>query len=360
MTHRRRAWVRAQRADLTDWGLVRRVWRKAVRRGVLVALVAIWLWGVLVRVFVQDTASEFFAYCYYAMPPIVLFTLILAAALWLLWMRRRTAALIAAVPVVACGVWALAASWRFNGSVQPAHEPVRVFFWNINHGGLGWERIADRVRRENADIVGFVEATVPLTGLSNVEPRVAMRRGQEEAEQRASFWRARLPEYSVRVYPCGIALLVRGDLIGEPNFVYLAPNFYTALGEVVHAEVRCRQQTFRVMVVDLVSEIGGRRAQPLAELTRLVGENRAQPLVILGDFNTPPDSRHFDGLRELATNAFEVAGNGYEPTWPIPLPVLKLDQCWTTPAVTVVRCEAGWTTASDHRPLRVVVSATGG
>jgi endonuclease/exonuclease/phosphatase (EEP) superfamily protein YafD len=84
----------------------------------------------------------------------------------------------------------------------------------------------------------------------------------------------------------------------------------------------------------------------------LAGEHRSEFLIVLGDFNTPADSAFFRPLRAFATNAFEVAGSGCAATWPMPLPVLSLDQMWTTGRLRAVRCEHMLSWRSDHRAVR--------
>ena len=73
--------------------------------------------------------------------------------------------------------------------------------------------------------------------------------------------------------------------------------------------------------------------------------------VILGDFNTPADSAHFELLRRSHVNAFEEAGAGYAASWPGFAPLLTLDQIWVSAPARVQHCELGWTLISDHRPV---------
>nr|MCH9792656.1 hypothetical protein [Planctomycetota bacterium] len=71
----------------------------------------------------------------------------------------------------------------------------------------------------------------------------------------------------------------------------------------------------------------------------------------LGDFNTPSDSDHFRPLRKWIKNSFEVAGDGYTATWPLPFPVLDLDSIWVNDQFVVISSENRWTWVSDHRPV---------
>jgi len=76
----------------------------------------------------------------------------------------------------------------------------------------------------------------------------------------------------------------------------------------------------------------------------------------MGDFNTPVDSVFVAPLAERLTNAFQARGNGYYVTWPVPLPVLSLDQVWASREVELRDCELGWTWRSDHRPVVVTLA----
>ena len=82
----------------------------------------------------------------------------------------------------------------------------------------------------------------------------------------------------------------------------------------------------------------------------LSGPDEARTILV-GDFNTPLDSAYIAPLRKEMTNAFEASGSGCAATWPMPLPVLSLDQVWTTPSLRPVRCEHFGSWRSDHRAV---------
>jgi endonuclease/exonuclease/phosphatase (EEP) superfamily protein YafD len=106
-----------------------------------------------------------------------------------------------------------------------------------------------------------------------------------------------------------------------------------------------------VFLVDIPSDPLLYRRQPLEELAEVASQFNAEPVVMMGDFNTPADSLHFNALRNSFSHAFELHGDGYAATWPLPLPVLQLDHIWANRRVDVSRCIAGWSSSSDHRPV---------
>jgi endonuclease/exonuclease/phosphatase family metal-dependent hydrolase len=74
-------------------------------------------------------------------------------------------------------------------------------------------------------------------------------------------------------------------------------------------------------------------------------------VVLMGDFNTPSDSVHFDSLRQGFQNAFETGGNGNAATWPVPLPVLAIDHIWTNRLVRVHSARHAGSVQSDHKAV---------
>lgn len=104
------------------------------------------------------------------------------------------------------------------------------------------------------------------------------------------------------------------------------------------------QVDFRVLWIES-------RGPAFAELTEAVRPHLGRNLIVLGDFNTPRESVFFIPLRAEMTHAFEAAGRGLAETWPLPLPMLNLDQIWTNRGLRVRHCEHGYSFRSDHRAV---------
>ncbi len=142
-------------------------------------------------------------------------------------------------------------------------------------------------------------------------------------------------------------LLVRGAAAQEMATV-LAPFSYA---NVVRVEIRGRALT--IVQVDLAASLPRNRALPFPALRRLLEIHASGDAILLGDFNTPSDSIHLDPIRRTWQNAFDNVGHGCPSTWPMPFPVLDLDQIWTHGNVRAVSCESTLTVRSDHRPVIV-------
>ncbi len=261
------------------------------------------------------------------------------------------AAVCAALAVAACGGWALRRRWRwalvmlvaaaasaawwgeasfYDRAGQPRSGDVTLVFWNTARGAGGWPQVFEQLRGQDAPIIAMVEANA-------TEPGGLAR------------WRAAFPEYHSTDLAGGILILSRGPIL-EVQYGDLG---FAGLYKRVRLELDGRR--LQIVVVDLDADPLGSRRDSLARLARRAANWSGEPLIVVGDFNTPADSAHFDPLRRELTHAFESAGNGYAPTWPLPLPVLQLDHIWLGPGVKAVSCDAGWAACSDHRSLRAVL-----
>ncbi|HSW44811.1 MAG TPA: endonuclease/exonuclease/phosphatase family protein [Phycisphaerae bacterium] len=98
------------------------------------------------------------------------------------------------------------------------------------------------------------------------------------------------------------------------------------------------------------------RRERFGELDKLLRTLQNRQVVVMGDFNTPPDSTLFNPMRGRFDNAFEAADRGLHVTWPVPLPVLAIDQIWISRPAPLADCHLGWSARSDHRPVIVDLS----
>lgn len=254
----------------------------------------------MIRVSVRD-ALPVASTIFYATPPIVL-ALAFGLGAVLRTGRWRGAAAVAAF---GCAVW--------HGATAYARAPQRsgereIVLWNACRGKFGWD-----VPR--GDIVCLVEAK----GAPDV------------------------PGMSRRDLGGGMVVFAREEIRS-------ARRLDIDGGRAGVVEVG----DLTVVVVDIFPNPLRSRAAAFASLERELSGLRGR-VVVLGDFNTPRDSVHFDAWRSRYVNAWEAAGAGFEGTWPAPLPVLPIDQVWTNAAVAWCHVGSAW--PPDHRPVVVSLAA---
>lgn len=97
------------------------------------------------------------------------------------------------------------------------------------------------------------------------------------------------------------------------------------------------------------------RLEQLEPLALALNADAKTPLVLCGDFNTPPRGLFYRRLRAQLNDGFAQAGNGLGLSFPSRFPLLRIDYVWTrgARAVAVRVDKAG---ASDHRMVIADVS----
>ena len=79
----------------------------------------------------------------------------------------------------------------------------------------------------------------------------------------------------------------------------------------------------------------------------------SEPLIVAGDFNVTPWSRHFRTALERSGLNDCAAGHGLAPSWPSQFPPLgiRIDHCWASHHWRSIDVRLGPSHGSDHLPL---------
>ncbi len=81
-------------------------------------------------------------------------------------------------------------------------------------------------------------------------------------------------------------------------------------------------------------------------------ERQELPVVVAGDFNTPPTSALIAGMRQRLVDCFAQVGWGLGHTWLLRgWPVLRIDYVWLGRRLRPLRCWTEGAYPSDHRPV---------
>jgi endonuclease/exonuclease/phosphatase family metal-dependent hydrolase len=189
---------------------------------------------------------------------------------------------------------------------------------------LGRKAIIDRIRTFDADVIGLVEIGERTPG---TDP----------------MWEDSFPGYRVEALDGQMLLLTKGDLVATASH---------KLGDNSRCHVvniRLHGSPLTVVLVDLASDPLGDHGGSISKLREVTASLADDPIIVMGDFNTPSDSVFLDSMRSQMINAFEAAGNGYSATWPVPMPLIAIDQVWVSRLVDIRNCRLCWSLQSDHR-----------
>ena len=265
------------------------------------------------------------AILFYATPwPVIALGAALLAVYWARRGSRAIAGSLAGMAAVALGLW-LCLDWRWNRPAGARGE-LRVVQWNVDRPDWRQEGDMRWLAAQDADVITIAER-------------------QPRKKNTLERWRAAFPDYQLVPSAGEMLCLVRGEVLSAEEGSLSGHSFRTLI------RTRIQNRELTVLQVDIYGEPTVSRKPPLQALAEMVRQHRSENMIVLGDFNTPMDSILFAPIRAVAANAFAVAGNGCAATWPMPLPVLSLDQIYTTGRLRAVRCEHMVSWRSDHRAV---------
>ena len=215
---------------------------------------------------------QWLAPVFYATPtPVILGVAILG---WLLVRRdpsrtvRWALAIVALVQLVP-----LKDQWRTATSTE---APIKLGFWNIASGGMGWDEITSDIKSWDADIVGLAESGLHF----RTDDPLARRR----------YWLERFEGYNVVRFPRGMRLITKYPA-KEIDHGRIGDRSYYGL-----AEVEIDGRGVYVVMADLLSGPTLPRKPSFTSLRGILKEVHSfgKPVILMGDMNTPTESVHFD------------------------------------------------------------------
>lgn len=282
----------------------------------LLALAA--LVGVALHFTVRDS-YPIVATVFYALPLPACAGLLFVSAL--LGIRRTMWAAGCTIAGLVVAAYWLATTYGFHAEED---GDIRIATWNLSNPRHPFQPLIDVVSREHPDFMGLIEV-----GGLNVEI--------------AKDYAFPLPDYHFSVFPGGIGCLTTGTVKSW--------SYHPVAGEgrAISLEVDIRGTPIRLVLVDLNSDVFLIRAAEYLALRDIAGT--APRTLLLGDFNTPLESRYSATLRPLFLNSMESAGHGFRETWFFMLPLLSLDQIWSSPDLRPTGSHRVYTKASDHAPV---------
>lgn len=293
-------------------------------------------WGLAERFGEASLPTALLAYA----PPILLMWpagLLLLAALW----RPQRAAL--PLALLAC-LAALAYGGLSLHPPQPA-SGLRLLSYNVARGGLGSPaQLAAEIRAADPDVVALQEVNGlrdPATGPGFLVELASQLPGYRLVRAREVATFSRLPMTASRA-------------IGLPNNrALLEVRLHWQGRQVRVVNVHLGTISFSGVLNGRFARTAALRATALNTLMSLA-EAEPGPLVLVGDFNTPPRGPEYQRLNRHAPDAFEQSGLGFGWSFPARAPLWRIDHLFSRD-LTAQRAELRPAGGSDHRALLVVL-----
>ncbi len=266
--------------------------------------------------------------------------------LWAVLARSSRAVLLnlASLAVVFFGL--MGYCWHLDPG--PGPDTLRVMTYNIHYLDGGLEPVARTIAAEKPDVVVLQE--------------VSPRPGKPHP---MGLIKTRLPQYRFASHK-GLAVGSKYPIVHtEARVTWPEPSGRPAL----RVDVKARGRTVHIFAAHLAvaidDELIEKRWSAIPSYTKHstnVRSNQTRrlldwttrvngPVILAGDFNTPPRGRIYGRIRVRYRDAFAAAGRGLGHTFRSDLPMLRIDYVFTSGGVKPRRAWVPDSHASDHKPL---------
>lgn len=271
--------------------------------------------------------------------PPLLFAFIPALSMFLALVSRRLLPLLTNLVVIGVALTVVAGLQLPGRPPEPASgQRLRVLTWNVRARALQMDEIRAAIQRWDPDIVCVQEVyyrsfkdLLPgyehhRAGDVRIFSRLPVRRFERVTLGQAAPRRVLVCEVDTAAGP----LTLVGLHLARSSERYTPPRDISSLREQILDGIAVREEKFRLLL-------------------GIVPDDR--PVIVMGDLNTPPASRHYRALAARLTDAFAACGTGFGYTWlwHSRWPVLRIDYVWCGGGVRPVWCATGTSGPSDHR-----------
>ena len=293
---------------------------------------------------IQNFAPErFWPVMFLVIAPPIIF-LIPALLLFAIGWKRRFRSVI--ITQIAAGIFWFAAFSGFcflnyfaTRAEYSAAPTIKAMTYNIRSGSLGMDEVIATIVAQTPDILILQEAW-PHDARRDPVPIIQARLKNYQFarhQQLAFFSKLPIQEKHYHALPSHQVGILEAELNvnGAPLSVFCA-HFAIPLNGAP---------------VDWPREIPklARIRQAQWELLNRVANQSGVPVIIAGDFNTPPRGVLYRGLASQFSDAFKNAGHGFGKTFPAGFPLQRIDYFWTSRDVKATRVEVLPSRASEHR-----------
>ena len=288
--------------------------------------------GLLLRYTIKDRLPVLAA-VFYGLPPLVVAVALAAAfALYVVMSRRRWALASGVLTLLATAAW-IHTDFVSAAPPESATESLRVVLWN-----------ASPLRDPNSGALTILQET-------DAHLLLLVESGGSSEFHRLR-WQSHFPDFHVCMLGPEMTFLSRYPIAEACLYTMGTRTTITVYDLTTPFGV------LTVLGVDIESNPLAWR-KPFVEQILQIAASKPNPVIILGDFNTPHTSAHFKMLRQYFQNASETSATGLLTTWIAYCPVLALDHIWLSEHFVPIRTTLRRTFHSDHAMVMADVSLEG-
>ena len=199
-----------------------------------------------------------------------------------------------------------------------------IIFWNVaQNNPLPTDIIIQELKQSKAEMIALVEA-------------------QFVSENDLIILTKACPDYQFKYMYGNMLIGVKGNV--EKIKFYDEATVY----KLNHIDLRVNQHHYSIALVDVYANPLLNKQIPLSVIYNFTRKNKVD--IVMGDFNTPYESVHFEDYKEEFIS-FHSKSEGSASTWPLPFPVIEIDQIWLKKSFQPLKLKKKSFAISDHKML---------
>lgn len=266
--------------------------------------------------FVLKESTYFCSLLYYTFPlPLIIITVVFLCV----FLNKKTRTYNLVLAIVLSIIW-LSRSFKIN-TLEPTKESdIEIVFWNATH------------KREFRHVFDNLENTPDVVVLVEYHA--------EELEafklKYPNFFFYWHDESEIGIFSKS-AIKIKDICIDEDETVVI--NFTTNNLNFYAVDIAASFNMYRKDQVEFVSNV--------IKITNKT--------IILGDFNTPLESKFLKAIKTNFNHVLNKKGNGFRETWFWNIPLLSLDHIWVSKDLDIIDANKIGTFKSDHSMIKTTI-----
>lgn len=272
--------------------------------------------------FILKDHFQFLQIIFYAFPlPILIF---IGSIITILFYRQKAYFIfLICLTIGLTGVW-FNNSYIFPRTVTIPQDATSVIFWNAaDRVTIPIEILSKTIKKIQPDIIALVET-------------------EHATEADILQLSKEFPVYEFSILEGNMMIGIKGHII---NITYEAEEYSYHINFV---EIQLNKSSLLVALTDTFQSPTMDKRKTFETILQLVSERNAD--LIVGDFNTPYESIHFRTF-DFDYISFRDYGQGFTATWPFGIPLLEIDQIYSSKSLPPLLLQKHHYNVSDHAML---------
>ena len=221
------------------------------------------------------------------------------------------------------GIW-FNNAYIFPSTVEIPEDATSVIFWNAaNRATIHLDILSENIRNIQPDIIALAETE---------------NASEEDIEQLSKAF----PNYEFQILEGDMLIGIKGHI--EKITYTIEEQSY----DINFVEAHLKNGPILIAFTDTFQDPRMNKRKTLETVLELVSKRNSD--IIFGDFNTPYESIHFRNY-ETDYTSFHDYGQGFSATWPFGIPLLEIDQIFTSKKFTPILLQKFYYSVSDHAML---------